>query len=511
MKHKSGQDRNQLFFTSFDQLVKPDAFARIIDVLIDTFPMEELGFQHIQLNEQGNTPYHPADLLKLLIYGQRFGIRSANKLHHACSVNVEIIWLLNGLQPSPRTICYFRTQNKQAIIQAHRFFVKKLQEWKLITGAIIALDSTKVRGQNSLKNNFNQKKINRHLEYIDGKMEQYIQQLTDCRSVKDAEVLEDKLEDLHQRKEFYQDMKKQVDQSPDGQISTTDPDARAVIKHRNIVEVGYNIQLTADEKHNLIVDVFTGGVTDRADLALAAKRTQALLGKEKFEMLADKGYYNGADIAYCERKGIRTFIPPPNQHHQKEPGFRKKDFIYHPITDTFQCPAGQHLQYELTFKRQNNRRFYRVKRYGTDQCQHCPLAKKCTSAKAGRKIERPNHQANADRNNARVKRYPDFYRLRQQIVEPIFGVLKRQWHFDHVIHKSRPKVELEVSLASLTYNIMRAINILGINGLLKQVLGRFIRYFRCYIHYQTRQQGIVFRSGAIKFSTEQANYGCEVV
>jgi hypothetical protein len=53
-----------------------------------------------------------------------------------------------------------------------------------------------------------------------------------------------------------------VEQSEDGQVSLTDPDARSVIKHRNIVEVGYNIQATADAQHNLVVDVYAGGVND---------------------------------------------------------------------------------------------------------------------------------------------------------------------------------------------------------------------------------------------------------
>jgi hypothetical protein len=94
-------------------------------------------------------------------------------------------------------------------------------------------------------------------------------------------------------------------------------------------------------------------------------------------------------------------------------------------------------------------------------CEGCPLRSKCTTSAAGRKIERANHQPNVERNNARVARYPDFYRLRQQIVEPIFGKWKRQWHFDHVMLKTKPKVEMEVSLAALTYNLMRLLKIKG--------------------------------------------------
>ncbi len=108
-----------------------------------------------------------------------------------------------------------------------------------------------------------------------------------------------------------------------------------------------------------------------------------------------------------------------------------------------------------------------MKRYGTKMSDGCPLRKKCTSSVHGRKIERANHQPNVERNNARVARYPNYYRLRQQIVEPIFGVWKRQWHFDHLILRTRPKVEMEVSLAALTYNLMRVVKIRGAKWLQK--------------------------------------------
>jgi transposase len=464
MQYKQGQDRSQVYLTSLEEMVPPDSFARVIDLMVDSLPLEELGFTHATLNKEGNEPYHPADLLKLLIYGQRHGIRSANKLHAACKINVEVMWLLKGLQPSARTICYFRTYNAEAIVQAHKHFVKQLKKWKLIDGTLLALDSTKVRGQNSLKNNFNQKKINRHLEYLDGRIEEYlskIKKVEDKGSTQQKTDLENKIHQAYDRVVFYKQMEQQVKQSNDGQVSTTDPDARAVIKHRNIVEVGYNIQTTVDARHNLIVDTFAGGVNDRSDLAIAAKRSQDLLCESRIDLLADKGYHNGADIAYCERKGVRTFIPPSNPHHQKPEGFRKSDFEYDPSTDTYICPDGQTLAVELIYKKKNNRRNYRVKRYGTPLCHGCPLRQNCSTSIHGRKIERPNHQAHVERNNGRVRRYPNYFRMRQQIVEPIFGVWKRQWHFDHLMLRTKQNVEAEVSLAAITYNLMRLVSVKG--------------------------------------------------
>jgi transposase len=124
------------------------------------------------------------------LYGYRHGIRSANQLAKACTINVEVMCLpagaraqaglLKGLRPSPRTVNYFRANNTEAIENAHRHFVGLLKNWKLIDGQVMAVDGTKVRGQNSLKNNFNAKKIRRHLEYIDGRIGDYLDQLEEA-------------------------------------------------------------------------------------------------------------------------------------------------------------------------------------------------------------------------------------------------------------------------------------------------------------------------------------------
>ncbi len=243
MDYKVGKSRDDMYFTCLEQQVASDSWARVVDLFVNALDLDLLGFKNSRLNRQGNEPYNPADLFKLLLYGQRHDLRSANKLAHRCSINLELMWLLRGLRPSPRTICYFRT-DKAAIKEAHRAFVKKLQSWKLISGDVIALDSTKVRGQNSLKNNFNQKKIDRHLEYIDNKIDDYLLQIKKIKSSKRKKEIVSKIDNLTDRKSKYADIQKKVEQSPDGQVSTSDPDAPAVIKHRNIVEVGYNIQTT---------------------------------------------------------------------------------------------------------------------------------------------------------------------------------------------------------------------------------------------------------------------------
>lgn len=201
MRHKGGMNRDQLFFTSLSDMLPEDSFARIIDIFVDYLPLEELGFKHVELNTEGNEPYHPRDIFKLLVYGQRYGLRSANKLSRQCEINLEVRWLLRGLEPSSRTICYFRQDNGKAIKEAHKHFVRILKNSELILGELVALDSTKMRGQNSLKNNFNQKKIDRHLEYIDNKIEEYLNELCDSEDEPGKRgELESRVEELEKRR-----------------------------------------------------------------------------------------------------------------------------------------------------------------------------------------------------------------------------------------------------------------------------------------------------------------------
>jgi len=170
MKFIKGHNRNQinLFPVSLDQSIDPENEVRIIDLFVDSLKLEEYGFKTVFV-ENGRPAYHPADLLKIYIYGYLNKIRSSRDLEKECKRNIKVMWLLNSLKPDHNTISNFRRDNPKAIKNVFRETVRIAQYFDLIGGKLLAGDSTKFRAQNSNKNNFNQKKIDRHLEYIDNK------------------------------------------------------------------------------------------------------------------------------------------------------------------------------------------------------------------------------------------------------------------------------------------------------------------------------------------------------
>ncbi|MCO5259760.1 MAG: transposase [Crocinitomicaceae bacterium] len=174
MKYIVGKNRSQMEFYSLEELISQDNEVRLIDLFVDSLPLSNFGFEAPKQNEQGGRPaYHPSDLLKLFIYGYLNRIRSSRQLEKECVRNLEVKWLMRELVPDHNTISNFRRDNPRAIKKVFRATVELAKNFELIGGKLLAGDGTKLRAQNSKKNNFNQKKIDRHLAYIEAKIEEY--------------------------------------------------------------------------------------------------------------------------------------------------------------------------------------------------------------------------------------------------------------------------------------------------------------------------------------------------
>lgn len=477
MDYIKGFNREQLVMMDFESCLAADSWARIVDMFVDILPMEELGFADV-LNSQGRPPYRSADMLKLYLYGYKNKLRSSRELEHACRVNMEVIWLLRGLRPSARKIAYFRRENAQAFKKAFRYFVVLLRDWELIDGRTIAIDSFKIRAQNALKNNFNQKKIDRHIDYIDGKIMEYQGQLDCADDDLDREAIENKMALQKSKKKKYRKIEEQLHQSGERQISLTDPDARSVVLHRNIVNVGYNVQAGCDAKHKLFVNNDTGTVNDTHALSPMAIDAKELLGVEKMRTLTDKGYTTAKHLEKCTENGITPYSSPKDHSSQKNGLYDLSSFEYNKNNDTYTCPNNQILTSTGNVYHKGNNRVKHYKNFKA--CADCPLRSNCTKSKHGRLVERSIYQEALEDNEKRVEQNPEYYRLRQQVTEHQFGTLKRQWGFTFTLMKGKQNVLTEVNLMMICYNLKRLVSILGpkeLHNRFKRLLAFLFRSF----------------------------------
>ena len=474
MKYLTGFDRRQatLFPTCIDDLIPEDAEVRVIDLFVDALPLKDLGFLEKAPVEEGRPMYHPADLFKLYVYGYLNRIRTSRLLARECQRNIELLWLLKGLQPCFRTIAGFRSENPQLFRNAFTHLLGQLNRKGLTGKTLVALDSSKFRAVNSKKNNFNQKKIDRQLEYIDTKIQSYIEELN-AGDLDEAqqEAVGEKLKKQKAQRRKYKRIEKQLAATGQDQVSTTDPDARSMILHGSVIEVAYNVQTVADSANKLVLEYEVTNQNDRKALLPMAQKTKSICDTEAVAVLADKGYHNGEQLAACQREDIYTYVAyqeVPRSNPVPTPEFYGERFRYNPKKDQYVCPQGHILKTTgQWYNKKYEKSVTRVKHYKTTACNNCEVRHLCTRNPNGRVIERSVHAEAVERNNRRVRENSSVYTLRQQIIEHIFGTIKRQWGYDHILLKGLRKNEGEFGLIYLIYNFRRVINILGLPKLKK--------------------------------------------
>jgi transposase len=474
MKYIKGQDRNQmaLFPVSMDEAIEQDHEVRIIDLFVEALDIESMGFK-LDHTDNGRPAYHPKDLLKLYIYGYLNRIRSSRLLEKETKRNIEVIWLLKGLSPDHNTISNFRRDNPKAIKEVFRATVAIARNFELIGGKLLAGDSTKLRAQNSKKNNYNEKKIKRHTAYIDRKLAEYEQQLSESDGDDiNREKIKEEIKKHQQRKENYKQLEKQLEESNEKQISTTDPDSRHMITRNNITEVAYNVQSTVDEKNKIPIDYKVTNQNDSKAMGPMLKRAKSIIGHSNFTALYDKGYHTGSEFKTAADLGIDVLVAIPTvAANAPNPAYNVEHFNYNKEYDFYTCPQGNELH---TTGKWHIAKTYKFKRYTTKACMKCPVKSECSKAKYGKGIQRSEYQEYINNNKNQIEKNKDYYRKRQAIVEHPFGTIKRQWGFNYIITKKYIKrAESDVGLIFTAYNMRRLVSIIGtkaLEGYLRKVL-----------------------------------------
>ena len=343
MKFIQGYDRTQvqLFPVCLDKAIDADNEARLIELFVESLRLADFGFK-MEFVENGRPAYHPGDLLKLFIYGYMNKIRTSRDLEKECKRNIEVIWLMKNLHPDHNTISNFRRDNPKAIKKVFRATVQVARHFKLIGGRLIAGDSTKLQAQNSKKNNFSQKKIDRHIAYIDQKLDEYCKSLAD-QDGDDKDQIRKEIDKYQQRKDRYKDIEQQMKESGASQVSTSDPESRLLVTSNKGSEVAYNVQVTTDAEHCLPIDYKVTNANDNRAMGNMLRRAKSILGTNEFTALYDKGYHTGSEFEIAHKLGIETLVSIPDPtatNHAPDPEYNVDKFTYSTEKDFYTCPPG---------------------------------------------------------------------------------------------------------------------------------------------------------------------------
>ena len=471
-----GVQRGQtlLFPDKLDDWIGEDDLVRVVDLFVDELDVPALGFCRPVAARTGRPGYHPATLLKLFIYGYLNRIPSSRRLEREAGRNVEVMLLTGRLVPGHKTIAEFRRTNGDAIRKTCAQFVELCRRIGVLKGDCVAIDGSKFKAVNNRDRNFTKGKIASRLAHLETDVERYIDEMVRIDRQEEGEARAERMQRLGSRygrirQEIarLKTLDKALADAPDGQISLTDPGARAMATSaRHSGMVGYNVQSAVDtETHLIVAHEVTNQGFDRSQLSPMAVAAKEALGRDNLHAIADKGYFSSPEILACQEAGITTTVPRPATSGNAAKGmYVKADFTYDANRDVYICPAGE----ELTYRSTREERGVHVRRYWVNGCQTCPLHSRCTSG-SERRITRWEHEDLVDDARQRLGRDPDPMTLRRCTVEHPFGTIKAWMGHTHFLTRRLKNVRSEMALQVLAYNIKRMVALIGIPRLMQAI------------------------------------------
>jgi len=455
---------------SIEDYVPADAPVRAYDAIVERLNLEQLGIE-LAAEQEGRPAYDPRAMLKLLVYGYSYGVRSSRKLERECHYNVSFMWLLGGLKPDHKTIAEFRRRHAAALAKVLREVARVCLEIGLIEGNILFVDGTGVGANASLSKSWTPERGERALARLDERIKAL---LAESASADEAEggqrslvQLGPELAEAQSRRARIEAVLARLAEEGRPMVNTTDGDS--VRMHPRGGFLGYNGQVVVDDRHGLIVsaDVVAEN-NDSQQLVPQLEQAQETLGRAPAVLCSDAGYVNGAAVSRIDQSQTAVIQPSPQQVAQAEPGpYDKRRFAFDPAADVYRCPMGR----ELRFRGVDNKQ--RVRNYMAGPgCRECPHFGRCTTnAKQGRKIKRYAHEAVREELERRYREPASqaIYARRKQRVEHPFGHVKRNLGVRQFLLRGLRGVRAEWGVLTACFNIRRMITLLGVPELLVQV------------------------------------------
>jgi len=461
-----------LFPQSIDDYVAKDDSVRAYDAFVEALDFSALGVE-IDPQQVGNSEYDPKAMMKLLVYGYSYGIKSSRKLERETHHNLSFIWLMGGLKPDHKTIAEFRRNHKGALKKVLKQCARLCIKLNLIAGNILFVDGTKIRANASRSQIHDQAYYEQLLSEVDGRIEQLLEE---CEGIDQQEeglgscvAMEKELAKAERLKSKVEEALKAFEETGREQINLTDPDC-ALMHSIQGSHADYNVQGVVDDKHGLIVHA--DAVTETSDVnqfAHQIEQANEVLEEPCKAGCADGGYADTEELQKIDEQQIKVVVPSQRQAlHEEEGPFSKSHFRYDQEQDCYWCPQGHRLSYVGTDKG-NGKRHYQI----TDRkiCQGCVHYGQCTEAKKGRKIIRLPLEEVKERLEAQYEEASsqEIYARRKARVEHPFGHMKRNLKTDAFLMRGREGVGAETSLLATCFNLARMITILGVSGLIEKL------------------------------------------
>ncbi len=332
------QDTLLLMPPSVRDWVDPESLPAFISDLVDDLDLAPFLAAHDE--PRGMPPYHPAMMLKVLLYGYATGVRSSRKLEERLRFDVGFMFLAGGAHPGHKAIGEFRRRH---LLAFHALFLDILllcQEAGLVKLGRVALDGTKLKANASKHKAMSYGRMDEREAVLEAEVKRILAEAEATDQAEDAlygdargdelppglRTREGRLRKLREARAALEAEAKERSGDPDAvpepkaQRNFTDPDSRIMLSKPDGFIYGYNAQAVVDEAHQVIVATeLTTEATDTGSLPGLVDQVETNTGRRPRRFLADAGYGSDDNLAHLADRKIDAYIAVRRDKHASTP------------------------------------------------------------------------------------------------------------------------------------------------------------------------------------------------
>jgi transposase len=469
-------NRQQLLMRSIDveALIEADHPARAIWEMLEQVDLS--GFeQKIRAVEgrAGQAAVSPRLLVALWIYSYSEGVSSARELSRMCEHEPACQWLTGMEQINHHTLSDFRVEHKDELDGLFTQILGVLSAEGLVELKQVTQDGTKVKA-NAGKDTFRrEERVKQHLALAQAQVQAMEDPRSEVLSQRVARAQERALREKKRRLEFAVEELKRIQESKgeneqeQARVSLTDPQARVMKTSEGGWAPSYNVQVSTDAAHGIILDVAASQAgNDRDQLIPAVERLEQRVGSP-VQMIADAGYISHGNIEAMGDQNIDLIGPEvqasPNSHQYEERGisseFQTEAFRYETEKNHYVCPAGKILK--CTGKEIHAGRIKSRYQAAPSECRYCRFRDQCCPKTKSRRITRSENSPTVDAFLQKIQttEAKQVYRRRAPVAEFVNAWFKDKLGLRQFRLRGLAKVQTECLWVSLTYNVQQWIRL----------------------------------------------------
>ena len=299
-------------------------------------------------SDEGQRPYHPALLLKVLLYAFALGVRGSRKIEQRVKEDLGFRYLAAGAEPDHKTLCEFLRRHGRRVNDLFTAVLEQLQAAGVGKLGVVALDSTRVKANASRDRVITETGLRAERARKRRQVRQWQHALAALQGDENPGGLVADLQRVQQRLVEIPGELRELHKSGQKRLSRSDRDGRFLHSREGFV-LGYTAEIAVSEDGLMVAARVTQAANDHASLVPLVQEVEQRCQKRPQRVLADAGFYSNQNVEMMEERGVELYVPDSVLAREMKQGRRVRGAmrISHPglkrMRQRLRSPAGRKL------------------------------------------------------------------------------------------------------------------------------------------------------------------------